>query len=56
MSDGSRHALQRDPTNQDKSRFTVRATPVDGKATLRVAYFFSGISRKASIGNSLNLV
>ena len=39
--------------HQSRPQFTVTATARKGLPTLRVAYFFSGIERKASIGNSL---
>ena len=53
QSDSSQHTANASRSNLETSRFTVRAAPRDGKPTLRVAYFFSGIERKASIGNQL---
>ena len=53
MSDGSRHVLDGQLKRPSQSGFTVTAEAQKGFPTLRVAYFFSGIARKASIGNAL---
>ena len=53
MSDGSRHTVDGPMKRSRSSRFTVTAQARKGMPTLRVAYFFSGIERKASIGNQL---
>ena len=53
MSDTSRHTVGGQMKSPGSSRFTVTAKALNGRPTLRVAYFFSGIARKASIGNSL---
>ena len=53
MSDGSRHTVDGPLKRSRSSRFTVTAQARNGMPTLRVAYFFSGIERKASIGNKL---
>ena len=52
-SDGSRHTLDGQMMGSNTSRFSVTVAARSGQPTIRVAYFFSGIFRKASIGNSL---
>ena len=49
--DSSRHALDGRLTDRDTSQGTVRVEARNGRPTLRVAYFFSGIERKASIAD-----
>ena len=53
QTDGSRHALagQVKPEHGSQGKVTVPA--LKGRPVLKVAYFFSGISRKASIANFL---
>ena len=53
QSDGSRHCLGDRLTDVDLSRGTVTVDAPNGRPTLRVAYFFSGVKRKASIANFL---
>ena len=51
--DGSRHALKQRLTVVDPTDPTLRVPPREGRRSLRVLYLFSGVSRKASIAQSL---
>ena len=53
QSDGSRHCAEGQVKGGDVSGGTLIVPARSGHRTLKVAYFFSGIKRKASIGNSL---
>mgnify|MGYP003333509867 CR=1 FL=1 len=53
MSDGSRHTVEGPRKRQTDSKYTIVVEPRNGLQTIRVAYFFSGVERKASIGNKL---
>ena len=51
--DGSRHTIGMSVDKDELSKGTMLVTPRDNKPTLRVAYFFSGVTRKASIADEL---
>ena len=53
QTDASRHAKHRkvDPSTIEGGTTVLEARP--GKATLKMAYFFSGVKRKASIAEQL---
>ena len=53
QTDASRHAKHRkvDPASIEGGTTVLQARP--GKATLKMAYFFSGVKRKASIAEQL---
>jgi hypothetical protein len=53
QSDGSRHCLGDRLKSVDVSQGTVTLEAPNGRPTLRVAYFFSGVKRKASIAGFL---
>ena len=53
QTDGSRHTLDGRLMGRDTSQGTVRLAARNGFPTMRVAYFFSGTERKASIANHL---
>ena len=53
QSDGSRHCSAGQVKGKDVSGGTLILPARTGQRTFTIAYFFSGIKRKASIGNSL---
>ena len=53
MPDGSRHSIGMSVDKDALAKGTMRIEPKDRRKTLRVAYFFSGVIRKASIGDEL---
>ena len=53
QSDSSRHCLEDRLKGVDVSQGTVTLEAPNGRPTLRVAYFFSGVKRKASIAGFL---
>ena len=53
QTDGSRHTIGMDVDREELAKGTMLVEPKDGKPTLRVAYFFSGVTRKASIADEL---
>ena len=53
QTDGSRHALASQVTRKDPTHGTVGVSAQSGKPTLKVAYFYSGIERKASVADWL---
>ena len=53
QTDGSRHTIGMDIDKDELSKGTMLVAPKPGKPTLRVAYFFSGVTRKASIADEL---
>ena len=52
QTDGSRHALA-GKVKPDNGSFTVTVPALRGRPVLKVAYFFSGVSRKASVSGFL---
>ena len=52
-SDGSRHTIEGPQKKEAGSKFSIVVEARGDLPTIRVAYFFSGIERKASIGNKL---
>ena len=53
QTDSSTHTLDGRLKGRDIAHGTVRMQALKGRPTLRVAYFFSGTERKASIANVL---
>ena len=53
MPDGSRHTIGMDVDKEALGKGTMLVQPKEGMKTLRVAYFFSGVTRKASIADEL---
>ena len=54
QTDSSQHTLDGRLKGRDTSHGTVRVPARNGQPTLRVAYFFSGVERKASIADYLS--
>ena len=54
QTDGSRHAVAGQVTLKDSSHGTVQVLAQSGKSTLKVAYFYSGPDRKASVADWLS--
>ena len=54
QTDSSQHTLDGRLKGRDFAHGAVRIEARNGKPTLRVAYFFSGIERKASIADRLS--
>ena len=52
-SDGSRHTIDGPAKKTAKSKYSIEVEPRHGMHTIRAAYFFSGVERRASIGNKL---
>ena len=53
MPDSSRHTVGMEVDKDALAKGTMLVEPKDGKRTLRIAYSFSGVTRKASIGDDL---
>ena len=53
QSDSSQHTSKRRVTGRDPGEPTLRLAPQDGRRSIRVLYLFSGVSRRASIAESL---
>ena len=53
QTDGSRHSLGLRLTEEELQDGTVLVRPREGRTTLKVCYLFSGVKRKASIGEHL---
>ena len=53
QTDGSRHTVGSRLTGEDLQDGTLLVPPREGRTTLRVCYLFSGVKRKASIGEEL---
>ena len=53
QTDGSRHTIGMSIDKDELGKGTMIVTAKPGKPTLRVAYFFSGVTRKASIADEL---
>ena len=53
QTDGSSHTLDGSLSKRDVSKGTAVLAAKEGRPTLRVAYFFSGVERKSSISNYL---
>ena len=53
MPDGSSHTIGMNVDTDALAKGTMLIEPKDGRKTLRIAYFFSGVTRKASIGDEL---
>ena len=53
QTDSSQHTHQRRVTGRSSGEPTLRLQPQDGRRSLRVLYLFSGVSRRASIAESL---
>ena len=53
QTDGSRHTIGLRLTEEERQDGTVLVEPQEGRTTLRVCYLFSGVKRKASIGEHL---
>ena len=52
-SDASRHTIDGPMKRTATSKYSIEVQARDDLPTIRVAYFFSGVERKASIGNKL---
>ena len=53
QTDGSRHTVGSRLTGEGIQDGTLLVPPQEGRTTLRVCYLFSGVKRKASIGEEL---
>jgi hypothetical protein len=53
MPDGSRHTIGMSVDKDALAKSAMLIEPKDGIKTLRIAYFCSGVTRKASIGDEL---
>ena len=53
QTDASTHVLGKRPNRKDTAGVTTKLAPKTGMATLRVAYFFSGIESKSSVTDCL---
>ena len=53
QSDSSQHAAAQQVNGGPTLSSPIRVSPREGRATLRVCYFFSGVSRKTSIAQHL---
>ena len=53
QTDGSRHTVGSRLTGEAIQDGTLLVPPQEGRTTLRVCYLFSGVKRKASIGEEL---
>ena len=53
QTDSSQHTHQRRVTGRSSGEPTLRLLPQEGRRSLRVLYLFSGVSRRASIAESL---
>ena len=56
QTDGSRHTVGQQVTEENARQSPLLVAPREGRSTLRVAYLFSGVRRKASIAQELKIL